>query len=90
MITAAPTIPVVEVPNEGLNAFLNKTITVWCLDFIRHGTLVGINDTFIKLNDASIVYETGDLTKNTFKDAQKTSGPIYVMKQAICHFEAGK
>lgn len=77
---------------EGLLAFLGEPITVYCMNYIYTGTLIGVNDTYIKLDkkDACIVYETGPLTDAKFKDAQKCGRDRYVMIQAIETFEAGK
>lgn len=77
---------------EGLLAFLGEPITVYCLNYIYTGTLVGVNDTCIKLDgkDAAIVYETGPLTDKAFKDAQKCGRDRYVMIGTIESFEAGK
>lgn len=77
---------------EGLIAFLGEPITVYCLNYIYTGTLVGVNDTCIKLDgkDAAIVYETGELTDKKFKDAQKCGRDRYVMIATIESFEAGK
>ena len=86
----AKPVTVVEVENEGFAAFLGKKITLWCVDYIRTGRLVGINDKFIKLDEAAIVYETGELGAKAFKDAQETGKEMYVMVQAITAFEAGK
>lgn len=77
---------------EGLLAFLGEKLTVYCVNYIYSGTLVGVNDTCIKLDgkDACIVYETGPLTDKEFKDAQATGKHRYIMLSAIESFEAGK
>ena len=77
---------------EGLLAFLGERITLYCLNYIYTGTLIGVNDSYIKLSgkDAAIVYETGPLTDKTFKDAQICGKDRYVMLSAIESFEAGK
>ena len=77
---------------EGLLSFLGEPVTLYCLNYIYSGTLVGINDTCVKLDgkDAAIVYETGPLTDKQFKDAQKCGRDRYVMLCTIESFEAGK
>lgn len=90
MKALAPRVPVVESENEGFAAFLGKRIACFCVDYIRTGKLVGINDKFIKLEDAGIVYETGELKAKSYKDLQETGKDMYVMIRAITHFEAGK
>lgn len=62
-----------EKEQEGLEAFLGKTITVFCAVYIYTGRLVGVNTSCIKLEDPSIVYETGSFTDKSWKNAQKLS-----------------
>ena len=62
---------------------LGKTITVFCLNYIYTGELVGVNSTFIELANAKIVYETGSLTSSSWKDAQELPHNWFIMKSAI-------
>lgn len=39
---------------------------------------MGVNSSFIKLEDASIVYETGSFNENNWKDAQKLPNDLYI------------
>ncbi len=82
-----------EVEKEGLSAFLGKKIVVLCANYFYNGTLVGINDSCIKLENAGIVYETGSFTPSTlpWKDEQKLPGGVwYVQIGSIESFGAGK
>ncbi len=84
-------VKVEEVQGEGFLAFLGENIMVFCLSYIYAGKLTGVNDEFIKLEDAKIVYETGDFSKAGYTDAQKTpNGEVYLMKKSIESFCAGK
>lgn len=69
---------VIEVDNEGLLALLGKPITLFCLNYIYHGILEGVNEKVVKLNNASIVYSTGAFTDSQFSDAQKLPNDLYV------------
>ncbi len=82
----------IEVEREGLAAFLGEKITVYCFNYIYTGTMIGLNETCLKLaaKDAAIVYETGPLTAATFKDAQLCGRDRYIMLRSIETFEAGK
>ncbi len=74
---------VVEVDNEGLESLLGTAVQVWCMNYIYAGTLAGVNEHDIKLENASVVYETGPLT-GPFKDAQSVGDmPLYVRIAAI-------
>ena len=54
-------IKVQEVEEEGFLALMNKEILVFAYNYIYTGTLVGVNDTFIKLEGARLVYDIGEL-----------------------------
>jgi hypothetical protein len=83
-------IKVEEVENEGFAAFFGKPILLYCANYFYNGILVGINDEFVKLDKASIVYETGPLDAKSFKLAESIAGPHYVLKAMIESFCAGK
>lgn len=74
---------VVEVEGEGLAALLGEKVILLCMNYFYAGKLVGVNDKFVQLEDAMIVYETGELTAKTFKDAQKLPATWYVQTQSI-------
>lgn len=54
----------------GFETLLGDNITLFCLNYIYTGKLVGVNDTFVELESAKIVYETGDFSESAWKDAQ--------------------
>ena len=61
---------IVEVSGEGLEGLLGKVVTIFCNSYIYQGKLVGVNTTCVKLESASIVYETGPLNGDHGKDRQ--------------------
>lgn len=75
-----------EVEGEGLDKLLGERVTLFCLNYIYTGKLVGINKTCVLLTDASIVYETGTLIDKSWKDAQPLPHNWYVMLSAIESF----
>lgn len=75
-----------EVENEGLAGLLGQTVTFFCGVYIYTGKMVGVNETCVKLTDAKIVYETGELTSKTWKDAQSLPNDWYVQTAAIESF----
>jgi hypothetical protein len=80
-------VKVEEVEGEGLVGLMGETVTLFCLNYIYAGQLVGVNDTFVKLDNAHIIYETGSFSDKKFKDAQKLSnGIFYVQVSAIESF----
>ena len=64
---------------------------MFCLNYIYAGKLVGVNETFVKLEDAAIVYETGSFKDKGYTDAQKLPGSAwYVQITAVESYGIGK
>jgi len=59
---------------------------VFCAVYIYTGKLVGVSDSFLKLEDASIVYETGAFDTKEWKDAQKLPNDLYIQTAMIESF----
>jgi hypothetical protein len=79
-------VSVQEVENEGMVGLLGEEITVFCANYIYAGKLIGVNESFVKLSGAKIVYETGELTTKTWKDAQALPRDWYIQVGAIESF----
>lgn len=76
---------------EGLEALLGAKVLIICACYFYHGKLVGVNDTCVKLEDASIVYETGEWAAEAYKDAQRLPAKYhYVAMGMIESFGEGK
>ena len=75
-----------EVSGEGLEKLLGETITIFCMNYIYAGKLLGVNASCVLLGEAKIVYETGDLDTKTWKDAQSLPGEWYVQTASIESF----
>ena len=74
---------VTEVEGEGLVALMGQRVTLFCLNYIYTGLLVGVNTEDVLLKDPSIVYETGPLNNKDWKDAQKLPNDWYVRTSSI-------
>lgn len=74
---------VTEVENEGLVKLLGSNVMLLCVNYIYAGKLIGVNDTCVLLDDAKLVYETGEWSAKAWKDAQPLPGQIYVQLHAI-------
>lgn len=79
-------VKVEEVDGEGLVGLMGERVTLFCINYIYTGELVGVNDKYCKLENASIVYETGDLNSSEWGDAQKLPNDLYVMTGAVESF----
>ena len=78
-----------KVEGEGLMALMGEQVILLCVNYFYAGTLVGVNEKFVKLENSGIVYETGDFTASKWKDFQAI-GTVYVMVQSIEAFAKGK
>lgn len=75
-----------ESESEGLLALMGKRVTLFCLNYIYTGDLVGVNDSCVKLSNAAVVYETGELSSKTWKDVQPLPQDWYVQLSAVESF----
>lgn len=75
-----------EVEGEGLDGLMGERVTLYCLNFIYTGKLIGVNDSFVKLTDCGVVYDTGSHDSNEWSDYQKLPNDWYVQKSAIESF----
>ena len=72
---------------EGLESLLGQNVTLFCMNYIYTGKLVGIDDVQVKLDDAKIVYETGACTEKEWTDAQSLpNGTWYVRLATVESF----
>ena len=74
-------VQVQEVEGQGLEALMGQKVTFFCLNYIYHGELIGVNTTDVLLRNAFIVYETGTFSDTGFKDAQAL-GPEWRLRTA--------
>ena len=79
-------VSVQEVEGEGLIGLMGQRVTLFCLNYIYTGKLAGVNETCVLLEDAAIVYETGEFSSKNWKDAQPLPKPVYVMLRCIESF----
>ena len=75
-----------EGEGEGMEGLLGKKVLIFCMNYIYTGTLAGISSACILLEDASIVYETGAFSEETFTDAQKLPNNLYIQTATIESF----
>jgi hypothetical protein len=76
---------IIEQSGEGLVKLMGEVVTLFCVNYFWTGTLIGVNETCVLLQNPQIVYETGEWKKGTnWQDAQSLNVPeIYVMISAI-------
>ena len=77
--------------SEGLESLLGEKVLLLCANYFYAGKLVGVNDTYIKLEEPSIIYETGEWGSAVYKDVQRL--PVaewYIRTEMIESFGRGK
>ena len=75
-----------QVSGEGLEKLLGERVTLFCMNYIYTGKLIGVNDSCVLLGDAAIVYETGAFSDKAWKDAQPLPNEWYVKTASIESF----
>jgi hypothetical protein len=75
------------VDTEGLESLLDQNVTLFCMNYIYTGKLVGVDEDQVKLENAKIVYETGSFTEKEWTDAQSLpNGTWYVRLATVESF----
>jgi hypothetical protein len=80
----------VESKTEGLLSLIGKRVTFFTMNYIYTGRLVGVNQREVKLEDAGIVYETGNFSASTWKDYQKLPNDIYIRINSVEAYSKNK
>ena len=77
----------VDDEGEGLTGLMGQIVTIFCSSYFYTGRLTEVNDKFVQLENPSIVYETGDFSTKSWKDAQRLPEKYwYVMTSHIESF----
>jgi hypothetical protein len=77
----------IEITEEsGMESLMGEVITIFSLNYIYTGKLVGVNDTCVLLQHPKIVYETGSFSNKEWKDAQDLPNDLFVQLSCIESF----
>lgn len=80
-----------QVENEGLEGLLGERVLLMCAGYFYEGKLIGLSESFAKLDDAAIVYSTGEWTDENYSDIQKFhTNEWYVQRGLIESFGKSK
>lgn len=77
---------IIEDEKEGLMKLLGDRVTIFCMNYIYTGKLIGVNDVCILLEKAQVVYETGRFNDKDWSDAQDLPHNWYVQIGSIESF----
>ena len=72
--------------NAELENLIGKNVMIFCMSYIYTGKLVASNDRHILLENPAIVYETGEFTSKTFKDAQALPFNHFICRSSVESF----
>ena len=70
-------------PINDLKDLVGKTYTFWCARYIYHGKVKAVNSTYLTLENAGIVYETGSLNDKKASDLQGLPNDCHILIQSI-------
>lgn len=71
---------------KGLVSLLGEKVLLLCSNYFYAGRLVDVGKTYVRLDNAKIVYDTGDWGLPSWKDAQSLgTEPHYVR---LAHIES--
>ena len=77
----------VEETGEGaMESLMGEVITIFSLNYIYTGKLVGVNDTCCLLESPKIIYETGSFGDKDWQDAQSLPNDLFVQYACIESF----
>lgn len=76
----------VEVTDDGMESLIGQNVTLFCVNYIYTGKLIGVNATCVMLKDPSIVYETGAFAEKNWKFAERVTDLLYIQVSAIESF----
>ena len=79
-------VKVEEIEGEGLLALIGEKVTLFCLNYIYTGKLIGVNATCVLLEEAYVVYNTGSFESKDWADAQRIGKQWYVQNSTIESF----
>lgn len=84
-------VSVAEVSGEGLESLLGERVVILCLNYIYAGILEGVDTDCVALSEPAIVYETGEWSAKSWKDAQRIPvDKFYINRNCIESFGIGK
>lgn len=83
---------IIEVTDAvGLDGLLGENVLLICSAYFYTGKLTGVNDSFVELENPSIVYETGSWSTKGYSNFEKLhTTKFYVQRAAVESFGVSK
>ena len=73
----------IECENEGMESLLGEQVTLFCVNYFYTGTLAGVNEDCVKLENPAIVYDTGPWDDEGYADEQALPCPAIYVRIAL-------
>lgn len=71
---------------NNLEDLIGETYLFQCARYIYHGKVKSVNSTYIELENAGVVFETGNYDKKEPEDRQSLPHNCFVMRESIESF----
>ena len=65
-----------------METLIGQQVLLICLNYFYAGKLVEVGDHHVRLEDALLVYETGEWDAKSWKDAQKLPGTSWSVRRS--------
>ena len=79
-----------EIDGNEFETLLGKRVILFCTNYFYSGVLKAVSNGCLLLQDAAIVYETGEWTASKWKDEQKMGRDVFVRIMSVEAFSTGK
>ena len=79
-----------EINGNEFESLVGTRVILFCTNYFYSGTLKAVSNGCLLLEDAAIVYETGEWTAAKWKDEQKMGRDVFVRIASVEAFAAGK
>ena len=68
---------------ENMDDLIGETYMFQCARYIYHGKVKSVNATYIEIENASVVFNTGDYSNSSPEDSQSLPNNAFIMRQSI-------
>lgn len=74
---------ITEDEKEGLMSLLGRRVLIMTAGYFYEGVLIDVNESCVKIEDPSIVYETGKWDAKNYSDTQKLNADYWYVQVGL-------
>lgn len=67
---------------SGLEALMGEKVLLMCANYFYAGKLVGVNTSVVELEDAAVVYQTGEWKSKEYAEQEKLHAKVWYVQVA--------